>query len=432
VSPALADVVVRPVATDGEIMAWHVLSAETFSSSGDVIASAQRNRQHTDALRDFLPRQRRGAFRADELVGGFIIWERWLQVGRARLPIGCIGSVMTASRHRLGGIGTALMCDSIAYSEEHGHALQLLVGIPNFYHHWGYVDVSDLSWQFISRAAVAAIEGPTSSVRAATIDDAPALLDLYQRHYYPHVGSFARSLEQQQERIAFGVEANNPPTVVVDGDGVVRGYLVLPRSLHSPQAYEVAADNWPAVAGLLRYHSERVESSPEPASELNWPLPPSSHTLALLVDHLTVPGRQLVFESGDRLWAVRGETLQQRNAGWMARLVSLPLLLEGMLPAFQARVAERSPQWQGTFALRVDGVAGALRIGGGNLALGSPSPHDLVADLTGAHIMQLMFGYRSISYLAASAGAAVPAELLPVLDTLFPRGQPWIPGTDGF
>ena len=104
----------------------------------------------------YRPEQLRGAFRDGEQVGSYMIEERTMQVGTARLLTGCIGAVVTYPGHRYQGVATALMHDTLAYARSHRYALLLLDGIPKFYYRYGYDDVFDVAVQDIDRAAVLA------------------------------------------------------------------------------------------------------------------------------------------------------------------------------------------------------------------------------------------------------------------------------------
>src|SRR5579859_5331316 len=193
---------VRPLATDEEIDTFCYLATETFSPpGGDTATDARLWRRYVEALPEFDPRQLRGVFDGEVFAGGCIIYERELCAGEARLRTACIGGVVTHPEHRLRGVGTALMRDAITFAERHGHALLLLDGIPNFYHRWGYTDIYDLTEHIIERAAVATLPATGCTTRPATLDESPALLALYQRHYSRYTGSFTRTLEQQRVRL---------------------------------------------------------------------------------------------------------------------------------------------------------------------------------------------------------------------------------------
>lgn len=432
--PTHPDLVARAVETEAEIVAYHETMIAAFSSGSqiDLKSAAERERRDYEAVSDFQPQQRRGVFRGDAYLGGCIVWERVMRVGPARLRTGCIGGVHTDQNHRNQGVASACMNDAIAFAKAQGYALLLLDGIPNFYHRFGYADVLDLTDQAIDRVGVQTSEGTATSTRPATIEDAPTLLALFERHFGRYTGSFERSLGQQEARLARGLDANNPPILAVDENGTIRGYLQLRRRSRKERAIEVAADTWPAALALLRYHEQMVASLPDPPSELRWPLPPGALTLLLLADNLTSPGRW-DHDQGARGTVIRAETYQRRSSGWLARLVSLPRVAEGLLPVWRERLARASAGWPGTFRLQVGEESCAVEVLGTNIRLLPEAPAGApIATFTPDQIVQAVFGYRPLSYLASSPGASVPDALVPTLNVLFPTGQACIPGSDGF
>jgi GNAT superfamily N-acetyltransferase len=427
--------IVRPLQTDTEIDAYCLLAAEAFFSDTDKVGAAERWRRYVEAQPDFHPEQRRGAFLGDMLLGGFMLYERRMRVaGGGELLAGCIGSVVTHPEQRLRGTATLLLRDAATYAEEHGHALLLLDGIPNFYQRFGFADVYDLTEHAIARTAITSGIGNGCRIRTASMADAPALLALYERHFGPYTGSFSRSLSQQEARLRRNLATRNPPVVAVDADGAVCGYLLLPWSGEPAHAGEVAADTWPAVAALLRYHAALLDALPHPPHELWWPLPPDAPALFLLADHLAVPDTSDWIHPS-RGWAVRSETYQHRDAAWMARIVSLRRIVEGLLPAWEQRLKAALPEQTPArrFTLRAGDEICAIEAGprGARLLTEAVPDAPLVA-FPPERLVQLVFGYRPVHYVATQPGATVPTELLPLLQTLFPAGHPWIPWTDGF
>ena len=268
------DLTIRPVETEEEITAFYQLAARTFGDPDSVEEEVRIWRREDELVPDFLPRQRRGVFMGSAYAGGCAIGERVMRVGAGRLPTACVGVVATDADYRMRGIGTAILRDAAAFAEKYGQALILLDGIPNFYHRFGYADVWDLTEQVIEPTAVPPETPDGYTARAAAVADAPAMLALYERHYGPYTGSFERSVAYQANQIRTGLDMNNPRVVAVDAHGEVRGYLGLPRAGNRARAFEVAADNWPAAAALLRHHAAQVEL----ATELIWPLPLDSRT----------------------------------------------------------------------------------------------------------------------------------------------------------
>lgn len=422
------ELTIRPVETEDEIATFYRLAAQAFGAPDNVEEEARTWRREDEQVPGFLPRQRRGVFLGGAYAGGCAINERVMRAAAGRLPTACVGMVVTHPDYRMRGIGTAILRDAAAFAEANGQALLLLDGIPNFYHRFGYADVWDLTEQVIEPTAVPAEAPAGYTTRPATLEDAPAMLALYERHYGPYTGSFVRSVAYQANQIRTGLNLNNPRRLAVDASGSVRGYLGIPRMGNRARAFEVAADDWPAAAALLRHHATLVE----PGTELIWSLPLDSPTYYTLADNLSIADTS-GWSNPQRGWSVRSETYAHTRAAWMARIVSLRRVAEGLLPAWQERLEWSGAAPMGTFILRSGGEFCAVEVAADGARLLDSAPADApVASLPPERLVQLIFGYRPATYVASLPDTDVPDALVPVLDALFPTGRTWIPGSDGF
>lgn len=418
------DVAIRPAASDKEIEAFFRLAAEQF------IGAVQRTIGQEDFRRFVYDAPGadlgavRGAFRDEDYLGGYLIEERLLRVGPARLRAGCIGVVVVDPAQRGQGIGKALMRDSFAHARARGQVLLLLHGLADYYRPFGYADVFDATEHLLSRTKILASADSPYRVRQATDDDVPALLDLYDRHCGPHPGSFARSAERQAFLVRFAASLNEgayalrdgspfePPVVALDAEDRVRGYLVAPWGPLRAFGSEVAADDWPATLALLQHDARQ----PGNADQVRWPLPPDSLAAELLADHFVVERRSI-----SRPWT-----------NWESALVDPLALMRGMLPAWNERWLQSVAVWRGMLRLEIDGVRGLLHLGPAGITFeeGNACAASTVA-LTGPVIMPLVFGFRSVAWARLQEGQAIPAEMLPILEILFPPVIPWIAPTDG-
>lgn len=423
-------IIVRPLETDNEIEQLFRLGIESFAPHAPVESNVNGWRESVTRAPGFRHSHLRGAFREGGYLGGYLFYERWMHVGSSRLLTGCISTVVTRPEHRRQGVATALLNDAIAYARARRYDLLLLDGIAGFYHRFGFVDVLDMTEHRMAVEQILAQPASPYTVREATMDDARAMLDLYHRHYGRYVGSFERSLAEQEHDLR-GRLRGRAPALAVSPEGKVRGYLFLGRYSPRSSAIEVAADDWPAALALAQ-HQARLASGPPIVSGtespdappgkavLCWPLPPDSPIYYLLAEHLEIDSR----------------THNHPNAGWMARVVSPSGLAEAMDVAWNERWRSRQPKWSGVMTLSVDGpdqgdftleltAEGVRRIAVSQ----APAP---VVRLTQQALVQLVFGYRPVAWLARQPGQSIPGELVPVLDVLFPVSQAWVAGTDSF
>ena len=114
-------------------------------------------------------------------------------------------------------------------------------------------------------------------------------------------------------------------------------------------------------------------------------------------------------------------------------MVSLPLLVQALLPLWNERWQQRQQEWAEQFALTVSDYTIYLELLPGDIqVVESLTDSALQVSLSQQVFMQLFVGFRSITWAVLQPGQSIPGELIPVLNVLFPLGQTWIAGTDGF
>lgn len=410
---------IRSLETHDEIETYFRLNAQTFRPDEDTTLVMDRRRRLVVDDPDFHAIQLRGAFWQGVYVGGYRIQERWLCLGSARVHTGCIGGVVTHPGYRHQGIATALMRDALAFAHTHQYAFLLLHGIPNFYQQFGFIDVlEDLPRYALNRTLIPTQPPTGYTVRYASLYDAPAILAFYQEHYGPYLGSFAptRTVERQAHYLQNWFQ-ENIPLLALNTKGEPEGYLLLSRRWKRLYAYEVAASTWPAILALLQNHSQLLDAEPEQPDELWWPLPSASATYYLLADQLPL----------------RGELSSSPNQGWMACPVSLSTLLQSLLPLWQDRLRQRRLVWTGVLALSVGDYTAFLEIQPQGLRfVQHPSGFYQHVSISQQIFTQLIFGFRPVTWATTQPGQHIPAELIPLLDVLFPLSQAWIAGSDYF
>ena len=413
--------------------------AQSFSLDPLPEDTANRLLHRLTTLPGYREEQVRSAYRNGEQLGGYRIYERQLRMRTARLTTGCIGGVYTRAEARNQGVATALMQDAITYAEAHEYALLLLDGIPKFYHLFGFCDVYDLTAQELDAEAILGLPESSYTVRPATVDDAASVLRLYERQFGANTGSFARSIEQQ----IHWIQHLGPGRLLVASDAVdeVRGYLFLATTqargtffLAGTQLWELVVDDWDATVALLQYHARRVrrEDAQDASGGMLYSVPPTSPVAQWMVEQLEVADISN-WDAPVFGRAVREQTFRHRNAGWMARLVSLPALTRAMLPEWQARWQHSLAHWSGDVTMVVGDEAFTLRITGMRLdLLDASATNENTFVLTPQAFVQVVFGYRPIARLLQQQGYPLSIEMETVLSILFPTGQTWIPASDWF
>lgn len=425
---ASASIIVRALATFSE-RARHCQCADQAFSREPSPESASHWHQFVTTRPGYRPEQLRGAFRAGAQVGSYMLQERTMQVGTARLRTGCISAVVTYPAHRHQGVATALMQDALAYAQSHHYALLLLDGIPKFYYRYGYDDVFDMSVQDIDRAAILAQPPSALHLRPATPADAEPILTLYNRHFGPLTGSFTRTVAWQQHWLQYR-SAINPLWLAVDAAGRPQGYLALHGGTERFQAQEFAANTWAAALALLQHHARMLDGPNAPAA-LRYRIPPTAPILYEMIDALQVPDTSH-WQHPPEEWAIRSQTYHHRFAAWMARLVSLPTLIQALLPAWQARWRQSLAHWSGTISLMVGEDTCTLQLDSTQLQRVDAPERGTMVRLSPQCFTQLVFGYRPVAFILRQGKQSLPDAVVTVLKVLFPYGHTWIPASDWF
>ncbi len=425
-------VVIRAMESDAELDAFGRLSRSIFTAHSPVESAVRQWREYVTRAPDYFPGMVRGAFRGEQLVGGYVLYRRTLRLGSARVPFSGLGTVLTVPEYRRQGIARAMMLDVIALATERRDALVLLDGVPDLYHRYGYANIMDFSEHVINRAAALGMTSDTTghhanaySIRAATLADAALLLDLYHRYYDSVPGSFVRTLARQQHWL-IDYLPENPPWLAIDSAGHVCGFLTL-SFRHPSLGLEVAGDNADALLALAGHHARLLDERSITGSDLRWRVAPMSMTSQRLADHLPV----------------RVETTSRPRSGWMARMIDPDVLVTALLPLWRERwhaalvglstgdadSPARAPD------LTIDDRRYSLRLGDDarvdswDISTGNLS---VQVELTGSTLLQLVCGYRSAKWAADQPGNFIPIAILPVLSALFPTGGFWIPESDWF
>ncbi|GHO42367.1 GNAT family N-acetyltransferase [Ktedonospora formicarum] len=422
-------IVVRPLATQKEIEQQYIWADQAFSQAPDP-ENARQWSQVAITRPDFRALQLRGAFRDDTQRGGYILGESILRIGEARISTGCIGMVVADPEARKQGIASAMMHDAIQFAQEQGHSLLLLDGIPKFYYRFGYTDIFDVSTYAINRAAILARPASTHTVRRATSEDAQTIRDLYTRRLGHYTGGFERSTGVQ-EFLLRNRFSKNVVLLATSPTGVVEGYLISSREPDKTQVVEVAADTWAAQLALMQEHARLSTGGEEPATH-TYHLPPTSTELYRAIDNLEVPDtsqwRHPAEEGG-----IRSSQYHHRFAGWMGRFVHLPTFFNALKPELQARWQRSLANWSGELHFVIGDESITLSIAGGELDISTNvSSETITFQCSPQNFIQLVFGYRPLSWVLAQHPQALPVAAQSALEILFPAGDPWISFSDWF
>ena len=115
----------------------------------------------------------------------------------------------------------------------------------------------------------------------------------------------------------------------------------------------------------------------------------------------------------------------------MGRIIHLNRLMEKLLPIFQKRWVNSELNWTGEFAIDTDIGRVGFEISESDIVMADVGGRAQVS-MPQMALTQLVMGYRQVMDIAYSDGIKIARQLLPVLDILFPKGNPYMWWTDRF
>jgi len=422
---------IRALQSAAEIDAFLRIAIEAFSPDKDPKTELLSWQQELDTNPSLHPECIRGAFdpQSRQIVGGYFLWHNMLCLGTARLKTGCIGGVAVDPSQRKRGAASALMEDAIACVHAQELVLLFLTGIPDFYHHFGYTSVTETTDLYLKRKHIQALSlVDTIQTREATIKDATTLLALYQQHHHRFIGSFDRSLVEQ-EYILTQPNSELCYLLAEDQTGQAVGYLLIEQSHKKVSQIEVAATTWPVISALLQEHERRLSATlmrttdvvekddVKDKSTIRWSVPEDTFLFYHLVNHIPF----------------RCERQPYYSADWMARVGDVDRLIENLLPLWSQRLADAQLEWPGILHLTIDQHPFALIKAQDDIRqteIGEPILYDV--KLTNQAFVQLCFGFRPVAWFAAQPEQTIPDEIVPLLEALFPLSPSWVAGSDFF
>ena len=123
-----------------------------------------------------------------------------------------------------------------------------------------------------------------------------------------------------------------------------------------------------------------------------------------------------------------------KNSGGMMRIINQSSTLEKITGELEKRLqrADYLFQWSGKLLISTDLGQDCLEIDRGSIAHTNGQANAFHLEMPQDKLIQLMMGRRSIGDLAIEPDVSVSAEILPVLETLFPLDHPHVWWPDRF
>jgi len=350
-----------------------------------------------------------------DYVSGLGVVKKQMQIGSAVVKMGGIAGVWTDEKHRFQGYASQSMWESIGVMERKNCDISILFGIADFYHRFGYVPVFASQSMRIATAQLLTLGGRLES-RAGRKTDFESMRRLYRRYNAGRSGMDARPKGwyprwYMPRWIEGAMRREGKMVVVCDARDRVCGYAIFDARMERTLVTEVCGKDRKALASVGHAIARRAKRTG--ANEVGFQLPPDD------------PFVSTCMPLGCSI-----STSYPSNSGAMGRIICLDRLMKKMLPVFNARWKNSDVNWAGRFTIETDIGCIGLEISGSGIALVDGGR--VAISMSQSVLTQLVMGYRSAVAVASDKGVKIPRRLLPVLDVLFPKGNPYMWWSDRF
>lgn len=360
-----------------------------------------------------------------EHVSGLAVVDQKVRAGSAALKMAGIAGVWTAEQHRKKGYASRVMVAAIAEMERRSYDVSVLFGIPDFYHRYGYVVFSANVVCEVETGSLALPRSKGFRVIPVTGKDLPRIVRIFAESNVHRSGSCVRprgwvprhSRPGDGWRMPrMGGDTDRRPGrafVVRGGRGEVVGYAAFDAQARKITVSEVGGTNraaYPAMLRRIRQEAEKVR-----ADKVRFCLPADEPF-----------GEYL--NRFEATWTINYPT----NSGAMARIIGLTSTLDMMCPTLERRLgaagADLPPQG---LTLMTDIGSLSLHTRKGVVVTSGESSRIRVR-CSQTTLCQLLFGYRSAEDLAVAGELNIGKRWLPLVSTLFPKGNPYVWWGDRF
>jgi len=351
----------------------------------------------------------RACFLDGQIVSVVQIFDRPMRIGNCVVRMGGIGSVGTVPEHRRAGYSLNVLRDSVQYMQTAGYVLSILfTGIQSHYARAGWAMYPTYSMRLTLPESLGEVPDGAIIQQYQPEQDLPALMEIYDQFNANQTGTIARTEEYWNNQPKWrGYE----PALfwVARRDGAIVAYLK--ASQWDIGEFGYLPDAVGAMMGLFRHFFQKAKA--EGANEIGGP----------------------GLSTGRKMFEALGCTVRRRESNHtMIRIINLESLLRKIAPLLEARLkASDFSGWDGWVRIRYEAAERVLRINGGKITISqrNESP-DIDLPVSQEQLLKLLFGNMTAEQVAFSNGLPLNDGEVSLMDALFPPGELFLWGTDGF
>jgi predicted acetyltransferase len=360
----------------------------------------------------------------DEVVSELSVIDYEIRIGTAHVRMAGIGGVHTDGAHRMKGYARRLLEDTVRYMTDGGYDVSMLFGISKFYPKFGYATcLPSYKFTLQTRNAEDAgklVQHPDRWRRRAIAEaDGRALSTIYEQNNRDRMCSVVRSPTYFEQLIRKNLGHGTWWNVSVearlweDAEGKPVAYAAWDKSDEAVNVVEVASrDDGLFPTLLYAFVQDAIEKRC------------GKITLYMPLDH--------PFAAFAQRYGGQWEIECPRDGGGMMRVLNQDTLFEKLAPELMQRRHASNSHTTGTLAIQTDLGVTIVQMQEGERVTVSPSQDssaDLTLSLSQDKLMQLLAGYRPARDVLNDPDVHAQGDVLPVLDTLFPKAIPyvWLP-----
>lgn len=405
-NPMPARVCIKPVESAEELRKAIDLMARAHSHAD----SSELRWFEANALRypGYEREHTRIAVLRDEIVAALRMTTETIRIGEARLKMGGLGWIATASHHRRKGVSALLIRDTIAYMRQHNYHVAMLFGAPEFFQHVGFTTVLADYSVLVDTLEALTFDNPFK-VAPGKPGDVPVLQKLHAANDADIACSLLRSGAHLRNKWARWEGWR----MLKDDQGRAVAYLLAQPDGDHLGVYEAAVEETGLCAAVIRAAGDLADE--HALSRIRFHVPPA-HPLARFM--LAFPCTH--------------EMRIERNAGGMMACVGIGETLESMLPEWESRLSQSSAYDIRTeLTLVVDGTPYRIRANRGALDVANASASGKIA-LRQSDLIQIITGYRHPGDWLEERRCIVSSPARALFTAIFAKRTPYVWRFDRF
>ncbi len=350
-----------------------------------------------------------------EVVSTLEVYEYKTSLGKTAIRTAGIGNVSTREGHRKNGYMNILMEDTVHYLKDEGFHISMLIGIPHFYHKFGYVvnmpiHKQKLDFDYIHNVAVDMSDIVISQYSES---DNREIAELFNRNNGDRPGTIIRD----PETFAGFTRGSDIGTVAQtrvfrNSAGELIGYYVADQAESTLTISELECKN--------RSDYYRIMNQMQGMGK------------KMILDDIDfVMAEDHPFMKFIQRYGATVNTEFPQNGMMMSKICNLIPLMEEMLPELEQRLQNRLGNYSGSLSVVTDLGVFTLSANNGSLTLSKETCKKRFM-LSQKELMQLMSGYRELDDILLTPDCSVVCDDYELASIFHPERTPFLWPTDHF